>query len=355
MSVEIFNTTDARWNHYFKLLPHHLQDPFFTSEYYTLQSRDGLCFIYEEDDNFLFYPFVKRSINKLGFNLEQEYYDIQGAYGYNGALVKNDADKLFLQRAREAFLAYVTKENIIAEFMRFNPLYKNHNYFFDMQVLHINKNIVVDLQQEDIWRNAYEHSTRKNVKKALRSGLTFKIFEAQEMSDEDIQTFSDVYTTTMQRNDADEEYFFGIDYFLNLRDTLQKNALFIFIYKEKKVISVELVLLSEHVAYSFLGGTLKEYFEFRPNDYLKHTLIETLQKRGLDSFMLGGGVAMDDGIFKYKKNFSKNGVYDFYIGKAIHNQELYDTVIKQWMQKVDVATQEKYGNYLLKYHYGVSK
>lgn len=355
MNVEILSVNDEKWKHYFLSLPAHLQDPFFTQEYYALTKKDAQCFVYQERDNLLFYPFIKTPINPLGYRLEEEYYDIEGAYGYNGALLKNASDSAFLHRAREAFLVYVQEANIIAEFIRFNPYYKNHTYFFDINPLHVNNNIIVDLTQEDIWRNAYEHSTRKNVKKALRSGLKSYIKMPQEMSDADVKTFFEVYTATMHRNSADEEYFFSLEYFLHVRETLSKNALFIFITKETKVISVELVLLSQDVAYSFLGGTLSEYFEYRPNDYLKHILIESLQKKGLKAFVLGGGVSMDDGIFKYKKNFAKEGVHQFYIGKTVHNQAIYDTLIKEWEQKVAIKVQQRYNNYLLKYHYGVDQ
>ena len=138
-----------------------------------------------------------------------------------------------------------------------------------------------------------------------------------------MEAFLHIYTATMKRNNADSEYFFKQDYFYAIKNKLSENALFIFIYKEGLVISVELVILNKYIAYSFLGGTLKEYFKFRPNDYLKHILIKTLKQRGLSFFMLGGGESLDDGIFKYKRNFSKNGVCNFYIGKLIHDETLY--------------------------------
>ena len=64
--------------------------------------------------------------------------------------------------------------------------------------------------------------------------------------------------------------------------------------------------------------------------------------------MLGGGVAMRDGIFKYKKSFGKNGVRDFFIGKRIHNQDIYNLLCRTWERK-NPAKKEKYKNYLLKY------
>jgi len=97
-----------------------------------------------------------------------------------------------------------------------------------------------------------------------------------------------------------------------------------------------------------LGGTLSKYFEFRPNDILKHEIINVLKQRQYNYFCLGGGSSVDDGIFNYKKKFAKNGIFDFYIGKIIHNQQIYDKVVKQWEEKYP-EKKEKYKNYLLKY------
>ena len=354
MNIEILSHTDSKWNTYLNSLSSNLRDPFFTSSYYSLENKNAQCFVCTEDENIFFYPFIKTNINSLGYELDKEYYDIQGAYGYNGAIISDKTSPDFISKARKEFLHYIKNENIVAEFIRFNPLYENNKYFKDIKPLCVNKNIIVDLKEEDIWMDSYEHSTRKNVKKAIRNNLDFKIIEAKDITTKELEDFLYIYHATMNRNDADEEYYFDMNYFLDIKNKLSDNALFIFVLKEEKVISVELVLLNNHVAYSFLGGTLKEYYEYRPNDYLKHTLIENLQQRGLDYFVLGGGVSLEDGIFKYKRNFAKNGVYDFYIGKSIHNQEIYDSILKQWAKKVDLQTQEKYKNYLLKYQYGVN-
>lgn len=353
MSVELLSPDNPKWNDYLNSFSPSLRDPYFTSRYYSLESAKAECFVYREDENIFFYPFIKTKINSLGYDLDKNYFDIEGAYGYNGAIIKDDTKTDFIAKARKKFIAYCKEENIVAEFMRFNPLYENHKYFSDMSIVHVNKNIIVDLNAPDIWMNSYEHSSRKNVKKAIRSNLTYKIIDAKDMSEEKIKIFYDIYRSTMQRNSANDEYLFSMEYFLSVKNSMAYNALFIFIFKDESAISAELVLLNTYVAYSFLGGTLEEYFLYRPNDYLKHILIETLKERGLSFFILGGGVSPDDGIFKYKRNFSKNGIYDFFIGKSVYNQEIYDIIIQQWMKKVDLRTEEKYKNYLLKYHYGV--
>jgi hypothetical protein len=45
---------------------------------------DAKCFVYQKGSNITLYPFLINSVNALGYNLDKEYFDIQGAYGYNG-------------------------------------------------------------------------------------------------------------------------------------------------------------------------------------------------------------------------------------------------------------------------------
>ena len=40
-------------------------------------------------------------------------------------------------------------------------------------------------------------------------------------------------------------------------------------YFEDKPISTELIIVNENVMHSFLGGTISDYFNLRPNDFLK--------------------------------------------------------------------------------------
>ena len=100
------------------------------------------------------------------------------------------------------------------------------------------------------------------------------------------------------------------------------------VYKDGKVISTELVLCSKKYAYSFLGGSLSEYYEFRPNDFLKNEILKWCNRMGFEKFILGGGYHRDDGIYKYKKGFTSDPDVPFYIGKYIFNIEIYNKAVE---------------------------
>ena len=79
--------------------------------------------------------------------------------------------------------------------------------------------------------------------------------------------------------------------------------------------------------YSFLGGTLSDYFAYRPNDFLKYSIIKWGIENHYKRFILGGGHGTEDGIFKYKKSFAPHdGCTPFYVGKRIINESIYNNL-----------------------------
>ena len=295
------------------------------------------------------YPFLLNSVNILGYELDKEYFDIQGAYGYNGALYSSCSTK-FSDDFSQSILNFCKENNVIVEFTRFNPIIKNHDFSKYLSVERMNNNIIVDLTNTeiDMWESSYEHSVRKNVRKAYRNELTTKIYKSNQIPDSWIKEFKKIYFATLIRNTADNYYYFNDEYFFNITQNVKGYGTFFFILKENKPISCEFVTHNNKYAYSFLGGTLAEYFPYRPNDLLKHEIILYLKDIGVKYFCLGGGTSENDGIYKYKKSFSKNGHVYFYIGKKIHNQEIYNHVCEEWSNKYpDIS--DKYTNRVLKY------
>ncbi len=334
IKYKIYTLKEAfEWSKKLKSLPIDQQDIYFSPEYYSLNDSRGhglaKCFCYEKDGNLALYPFIINSVNKLGYNLPKDYFDIQGAYGYNG-VASNCYEKNFIIDFFNEFDNYCIKNNVIAEFVRFNPYLKNNSFVSNHNVILQNKNIILDLKCDDIWMKEYSKATRKNIKKAKRNNLYVQYFNGQDITKDMIKEFHSIYIETMERNLAAKFYYFDESFFQNLAKILREKCAFFFTLKDGIYISCELILYNSFLGYSFLGGTKNDYYEFRPNDILKHSIINYLKEIGLNYFCFGGGNKPDDGIFNYKKKFAKNGVYDFYIGKKIHNEVIYNDVIRQW-------------------------
>ena len=86
MSYKILTLGEKEeWAKSLEKLPIDQQDIYYTPEYYALYEKNGdgqaICFVFEKDKDIALYPFLINSVNDLGYELDDEYFDIQGAYG----------------------------------------------------------------------------------------------------------------------------------------------------------------------------------------------------------------------------------------------------------------------------------
>ena len=316
-------------------------DLYFNPEYAKIyENIDGKSdtFYFECEYGKIQNTFIKREVELEG----EKYCEIVTPYGYGGPIITECGDAAALMKKYyEAFRAYCMENNVICEFIRFH-LFDNtdvrENYYGD--VVHMSNNVVVNTQGEfdDIWMS-YEQKVRKNVKKAVRNELEILI----ENSTDHLDDFLKIYYDTMDRNDAKSYYYFKKDYFELISEKLPENYLYFYVLKDNKVISTELVLCSEKYAYSFLGGTFSEYYDLRPNDYLKNEIIKWCNSTGRKCFILGGGYHENDGIYRYKRSFTKDEDVKFYSGKHIFNTDIYNKlVLKRKQQSEDFNDKSEY-------------
>jgi len=349
---KVLGVKDAEeWNRYLSMVDEKQQDVYFRPEYYRLfENRgdgDAKCFVYVSGESVSLYPFLQNAIRPLGFKLDEEYYDIQGAYGYNG-IVSNNLDSEFVSEFYQALDQHCMEANIVAEFLRINPLVestiKDRPNF---KVIMDRENVFIDLTCDTIFETEFSYSTRKNIRKAIKNNLKFECYSGNELDDVHLDAFHRIYCDTMDRNNADSFYYFNKEYFQSIARELASNALFMFVIYQNEIISCELVLHNTFISYSFLGGTRHEFYQYRPNDFLKFNAINTMKEMGIDQFLLGGG---PEGVLRYKKTFAENGTIPFYIGKKVHNQTVYDEIVNQWESK-NPDKKELNKHILLKYRY----
>lgn len=249
------------------------------------------------------------------------YYDLCTPYGYGGFLFEGNNESF--QEILNEYENYCQQTGYISEFVRFELMEPYHVYYHG-EVETRTHNVVrnLDISMDDIMAD-FEHKVRKNIKKAVRNGLEIIVDEDGTHLDE----FLRIYYKTMERTDANEEFFFSKEFFETLNH-MKDNVMYFYVLYEEKIISAELVIYGSKNAYSFLGGTDHEYFSVRPNDFLKYEIIKWAKEKGLKNFILGGGYGSDDGIFRYKKSLAPSGIVDFYIGRRIFNQHNYYELVK---------------------------
>lgn len=277
-----------------------------------------ICFLYQVDDEIVLLPGYLNQI-KI-YDTLKENFDFVTPYGYTGPFFSNNIDKDILLTFWNEVQKWQLNNNVVSEFIRFNLF--NNSFGYDGIIHDTMLNIKGCIIGEDEQWKAFDAKVRKNVKRAQRENLISKI-HYKHILQNNIDEFYNIYIDTMKRTNAKNFFFYTLESFnyfvLNNLDLCAICT----IYDCDKPISTELLLISNNSVFSFLGGTLGDSFEKRPNDFLKFEVINWARSQGFENYVLGGGYGFEDGIFKYKKAFFPKDVVKYVTGRKIVDQEKY--------------------------------
>lgn len=321
----------SEWIKIFDSLPSYNRDVYFTPDYYSLYQNYGdgeaRCFVFELDGETAIYPFLINPITPLGYKLDKEYYDIQGAYGYNGLITSAD-DKGFIAEFWESFDQWCLESDVVAEFMRFHPLLNNHLLASpQMKTFYSRHTVALDLTDNDIWMHQISSKNRNMIRKAEKEGV--KIVES-----DDYETFRKLYDGTMTDLHAEDFYFFPQSYYDEYKQTFKDKSMLCFAVLEGKIIAGSMFMFSDDYAHYHLSARDRGYSRYAANNLILWYGIQKAKERGCKWFHFGGGTTGedDDSLLKFKKEFSKT-LCEFWIGKRVHNQKVYDQIAEQWKTK----------------------
>ena len=342
-----------KWSKLLSELPMRQQDIFYTPNYYEIFEKNGdgeaTCFVYKDYDDISLYPFLKKSINELVYDIGGNYYDIQGAYGYNG-IVSSSCRNEFNDGFHNAFNEYCLDNNIIAEFIRHNPIINNHLMSKTPDDMLLNRWTValsLDTSYTSIWENQYTSANRNMINKGnktlfLDSGTSLKHYDI----------FSEMYINTMTRVGADDYYFFDTNFFSNVRKIISDQCVVFIAYDKETSAPVGsiLILIYKNMANYFLSARSALCQNNSATNFLLDEAIKYSRNKNCKLFHLGGGNSLDrnDTLFKFKKNFSQD-IYEFYITKKIIRPNPYKKICNIW-EKRNPDKKQKYKDYLLKYY-----
>jgi hypothetical protein len=303
------------------------REPMAHPAYLNLFARPGdraLCAVAGGGAAGILYPFVLRPLAREPWAGPGETrWDATTPYGYGGPFAWGDLSAIaepFWDRLERWFLA----NRVVSSFARLS-LFPEQLAEFRGEVGVNMPNVVrrLDLPVEEVWRD-YAHKVRKNVNAARRAGLSFELDAAGTHLDD----FLAIYASTMDRRNAGDGFYFSRAFFETIVRELPGSFAFAHVRSGDRIVSTELVLRSARHLYSFLGGTLADAFEMRPNDLLKHAIVEWGIGEGLSAFVLGGGYGGPDGIFRYKLAFAPQGEIPFRTGRAIHDAAGYAELVE---------------------------
>lgn len=287
----------------------------------------------ENEDGKITNLFIKREI-PININ-GKKYYDIVTPYGYGGPIINHCTNKeKLLKTYEEKFKKYCIENDIVSEFIRFHPIVENALDFKEIyNVTYMRKTLITNLKDyDDPVQSQFGKSCRKNIRQALNKGITYKVTEAPE----NVETFKEIYYSTMDRNNATEFYYFDDEYFENILKNFRKNVILVEAIFEGKTIAAGFYFIYNKTIHIHLSGTLTEYLYLSPAYILRYAVTVWGKEHGYNFVHHGGGRSNseEDSLYLFKKNFAKLEDVDFYIGKKIWNEEIYKKLCK--IKNVDI-------------------
>ena len=274
-------------------------------------------------------PYVKRRINDLPFmnDSAKAYWDLISPFEFASVFTNaedKDQHKRLTAKLMDAVASYCRENSIVCEFVRFDPFVADADLFDAHYKLSVKKNVCIDLSlsRHDI-QQAYHRSVKKNLNRAVASGLRF---EEVEKNSRNIAGFIELYWHTLRRLNAKRYYYFSEFYFQAMLGHCNNAALFFVRNEEGHPIAASIVLHAGGIAYHHLTGSDTASLHLRPNDFMIHCLVQWAADKGLRTLHLGGGVKT---IRDFKSKFSGLCV-PYYTGRRIHDQHSYDRLCDKW-------------------------
>lgn len=297
--------------------------------YEKIENGKAEIFEFENEDGKITNQFLIREIPEKVNG--KTYYDIVTPYGYGGPIInylKGNKENL-LKEFEKNFKKYAEERNIVSEFVRFHPIKENA---IDMKPIYnstyMRKTLGTNLEKfENPVQSEFSKSCRKTIRQALKQEITYKVTEKPE----NLEEFKKIYYLTMDRKNATDYYYFGDEYFENIKKYYKNNIILVEAIFKEKTIASGLYFIYNGIIHVHLSGTNTKYLHLSPAYILKYGTAIWGKEHGYKLIHYGGGLSNseEDSLYLFKRKFAQNTDFDFYIGKKVWNKEIYDKLCKQ--------------------------
>lgn len=278
---------------------------------------------------------MKRDIGKLprfeGKIPENTLFDFATVYGYGGWIIEGKDENLFSE-----YTTWCRENSVVSEFVRFHPMFQNQEAvkcFYD--VIPLGLTVFMDTSsQETIWANLTSKN-RNMIRKAEKSGVEIKM--SRDMSIYD--AFRDIYNGTMDKDNADDYYYFNREFYESVCHDFKDNARIFYATLDDKIIAASIMIYANGRMNYHLSGSLREYANLAPTNLLLYKAALWGMEQGYKTLYMGGGVGSgEDSLFKFKKSFyRKDDLPRFHIGKRIFDEEKYAMLLELSGNDKDVS------------------
>ena len=254
---------------------------------------DPLLFFYEDDGIRGINVVMKRDVAKdekfMGMIEEGRYFDFATPYGYGGWIIEGEE----IEGLFNAYESWLEKNGIISEFVRFHPLIKNHDACRSFyEVIRLGEVVHMDLSSPElIWENIISKN-RNMIRKAVKNEVVIYNGRFPEI----YEKFRVIYNGTMDKDDAEEYYYFGSDFYKSVLEDLPQNAQVFWAEKDGQVIAASIMIGANGYLDYHLSGSLREFNSLAPTNLLLYKAALWGCANGYRTLYLGGGVGSGEDL-----------------------------------------------------------
>lgn len=278
-------------------------------------------FFYEADGLKAIYVYMKRKTAIEG------YYDSVTPYGYGGVMLEGDTSEKNLQSFWKTYVDKMKDEGIVDNFVRYHPVLGNALPMKSIStVVDLGKTIAIDISSEEVIWNNIISKNRNMIRKAEKNDIEIRHGKDLEL----FKDFKRIYNSTMEKDHAEEYYFFEDAFYESIHRDLYDNYEMFYAVKDGDIIAMSIMLYANNQLHYHLSGSLQEYRNLAPSNLLLYKAAVWGCQKGFKTFHLGGGVGSgEDNLFKFKAAFNRNSDYQFSIGKEIFDKKKYDELVAE--------------------------
>lgn len=283
-----------------------------------------LLIMLKGEEGSIIYATIKREIKSTrGEGLA----DLTTPYEYGGPVCVGKIDTNEVKQFTDSFHDYCLQNNIISEFLRFNPMLQNQNQFGDYYSIEKTcDNVYLDLTQGmDSIFQGFRPNRRRDIMRAIKNEVHVKLYEI----DRDVMArFLAIYHKRMKALGAKEYYYFSEAYFERLSQISGFVKCGIATYKGEDI-AANLFLFGKTGVHYHLGGISEIGQSLGASSLLMFEGIKKAAYEERQWFHLGGASASQKSLYAFKRRFS-HLTKEYYIGKKIHHKKKYDELAHQY-------------------------
>lgn len=304
-------------------------DFYHTWYYHSLEdSGEAFMFLYEEENLFVAFPLIKKSIP------DTYLFDCTSVYGYPGPISNRDMDSLSdetIFNFSKSLVEVLDSLNIVSVFSRLHTFFPQVDLFKPLQSIYENgKTVTIDLSLSlEEQRSKYRRTIRENINQLKRKNYYVKEIETRD----DLAEFVSIYIENMKRIGASDYYLFDEKYFMNMLSSDEFSSKILMVYLADKPVCGTIITYTKSIIQGHLIGTRSDYLKDSPAKLLVDEITILGRKLGMRYFHLGGGLGgKEDSLFKWKAGFS-DLFLNFYTFRHIVNEQEYANLVEK--NKVD--------------------